>query len=92
MTGWIVRAAEDVGQAIRQTAAELHAGLIIVGWRGTDPEQSASLAAVLEDPLCDVAMVGGHTSGPLRRILVSVGTGPHAALAAHLAAELAGRY
>ena len=90
LTGWIVRAAEDVGQAIRQTAAELHAGLILVGWRGTDPEQSASLAAVLEDPRCDVAMVGGHTSGPLRRILVSVGAGPHTMLAAHLAAELAG--
>lgn len=88
--GWIVRTAEDVGQAIRATAADLHAGLIILGWRGTNPHQSASLAAVLEDPLCDVAVVGGHTAGPQRRILVSVGAGSHAALAARLAAELAG--
>ncbi len=73
LTGWIVRVAEDVGQAIRQTAAELHASLVILGWRGMSPHQSASLAAVLEDPLCDVAVVGGRTAGPLRRILVSVG-------------------
>jgi uncharacterized hydrophobic protein (TIGR00271 family) len=90
LTGWIVRVAEDVGRAIRQTAAELHACLIILGWHGASPHRSASLAAVLEDPLCDVAVVGGRTSGPPRRILVSVGTGSHAALAAHLAAELAG--
>lgn len=89
--GWIVRAAADVGQAIRATAAELHASLVILGWRGTNPQQSASLAAVLEDPLCDVAVVGGHTAGLQRRILVSVGAGSHAALAARLAAELTGR-
>lgn len=88
-SGWIVRTAENVGQAIRQTAAELHAGLVIMGWRGTSPQQSASLAAVLEDPLCDVAVVGGRTTGPYRRILVTVGTGSHAALAARLGAELA---
>ena len=90
LTGWIVRSSENVGQAIRQTAAELHASLIVVGWRGTDPEHSASLAAVLEDPLCDVAVIGGRVPGPLQRILVTVGSGPHAALAARLAAELAG--
>jgi nucleotide-binding universal stress UspA family protein len=55
--GWIVRSAEEIGQAIRETAAELHACLVILGWRGTSPQQSASLAAVLEDPLCDVAAV-----------------------------------
>lgn len=88
--GWIVRTAEDVGQAIRETASELRAGLVILGWRGTDPQYSASLAAVLEDPLCDVAVVGGRSAGPLRRILVSLGAGAHAALAAGLAAELAG--
>ncbi len=88
--GWIVRMAADVGQAIRATAAELHASLVILGWRGTNPQQSASLAAVLEDPLCDVAVVGGHAVGPHQRILVSVGAGSHAGLAARLAAELAG--
>ena len=90
LTGWIVRSSENVGQAIRQTAAELHASLIVVGWRGTDLEHSASLASVLEDPLCDVAVIDGRVSGPLQRILVTVGSGPHAALAARLAAELAG--
>lgn len=89
LAGWIVRVAEDVGQTIRQTAAELHACLIVLGWRGTNPQQSASLAAVLEDPICDVAVVGGRTTGPLQQILLSVGTGAHAALAARLAAELA---
>ncbi len=88
--GWIVRTAADVGQAIRATAAELHASLVILGWRGTNPQQSASLAAVLEDPLCDVAVVGGHLTGPQRRILVSVGEGTHATLATRLAGELAG--
>ena len=88
--GWIVRTAADVGQAIRATAAELHASLVILGWRGTNPQQSASLAAVLEDPLCDVAVVGGHLTGPQRRILVSVGAGTHATLATRLAGELAG--
>ena len=89
LTGWIVRIAEDKGRAIRQTAAELHASLIVLGYRGSNPQQSASLAAVLEDPICDVAMVSRRNSGPLRRILVSVGPGPHAALAARLASGLA---
>ncbi len=89
LAGWIVRAAEDVGQAIRQTTAELNASLVVMGWRGSNLQQSASLAAVLEDPLSDVAVVGGHAPGPLRRILVSVGAGSHAALAARMAAELA---
>jgi len=89
LAGWIVCHGDDVGKAIRHTASEMSASLIILGWRGTNPEQSASLAAVLEDPLCDVAIIGGRTLGPPQRILVPVGSGPHAALAARLAAELA---
>ncbi len=88
--GWIVRTAKDVGHAIRAAAVELHASLVILGWRGTNPQHSTSLAAVLEDPLCDVVVVGGPAAGPQRRILVSVGAGSHAALAARLAGELAG--
>lgn len=87
--GWIVRMADDVGQAIRETAAELNAALVILGWRGASPQHSASLAAVLEDPIFDVAIVGGRPVDSYRRILISVGAGPHAALAARLAHELA---
>ncbi len=88
--GWVVRAADDVGKAIRLTAAALGASLVVLGWRGTDPKHSASLSGVLEDPICDVAVVSRRTVGPLERILVSVGSGSHASLAARLAAEVAG--
>ncbi len=87
--GWIVRTGDDVGRAIRETAADLRASLIILGWRGTDPQRSASLAEVLEDPLCDVAVVSTGTHRTSRRILASIGPGPHAALAARLAGEIA---
>jgi chloride channel protein, CIC family len=89
LTGWVVWIAADAGQAIRRAASELGASLIILGWRGTSLHQSASLAAVLEDPLCDVAVVDARASAPVKHILLSVGTGPHAALAARLAGELA---
>lgn len=88
-TGWVVRAADDVGKAIRATASDLGASLAVMGWRGTEPERSASLAGVLEDPLCDVAVVSTRSTCALQRILVPVGTGPHASLAARLGAELA---
>ncbi len=87
--GWVVRAADDVGKAIRSTAAALNASLVILGWRGTDPKRSTSLSGVLEDPICDVAVVSRPAPGSLERILVSVGTGSHASLAARLAAEVA---
>jgi uncharacterized hydrophobic protein (TIGR00271 family) len=88
LTGWIVWTAADAGQAIRRTASILHASLIILGWRGTSPHKSASLAGVLEGPICDVAVVSARASVHMTRLLLSVGTGPHAALAARLAGEL----
>jgi uncharacterized hydrophobic protein (TIGR00271 family) len=90
LTGWVIWDAKDPGRAIRQTAADLHASLVILGWRGTNPQKSTSLAAVLEDPLCDVAVVSARGAGPLKRILLSVGIGEHAALAARLARQLLG--
>lgn len=91
--GWVVRAADDVGRAIRQTASEVGARLVILGWRGKSQASAnhlnATLANVLQDPLCDVIVVGGRPAEQIGRILVPVGSGPHSSLAFQLAAELA---
>ena len=62
---WMVRSATNVGQAIRHTAAELGAQLVILGWRGKQqPDGSyldATLEGVLEDPVCDVLVLGGQS-------------------------------
>ncbi|WP_423226599.1 DUF389 domain-containing protein [Candidatus Amarolinea aalborgensis] len=90
----MVRVADDVGVAIRQTIRELGSQLIVLGWRGeAQPDGNylnAALAAVLEDPICDVVIVGGYAPQQLQRILVPVGGGPHSAFAFRLASELAG--
>jgi uncharacterized hydrophobic protein (TIGR00271 family) len=90
---WLVREAEDAGQAIRETASELRARLIILGWRGVREADGtyldATLKAVLEDPLWDVMVVGGQTPNRLGRILVPLGMGPHSELALRVAADLA---
>ncbi len=90
---WLVREAENIGRAIRETASELHSSLIILGWRGRREADGtyldATLKAVLEDPLWDVMVVGGRSPDSLDRILVPMGMGQHSALALRVAANLA---
>ncbi len=93
-TGWLVCQANDVGWAIRDVAAQAHANTIVLGWHGkmggTDGTVSnAMLKHVLQDPLADVAVVGGSTPARFDRILAPYAGGPHSELALQLGLALA---
>ncbi|MFQ5460106.1 MAG: DUF389 domain-containing protein [Anaerolineae bacterium] len=73
--GFILRAAHHVGRAIRRTALEQRARMICLGWReeaadAVTTRLPASLAAVLEAPPADVAVVGGKGDQVPSNILV----------------------
>lgn len=88
-----VRAADSVASGI---LAELrnHGSdkLILLGWPGPLPpeEVSANLVKViLRQAPTGVAVLKDHHLGPIRRILVPIGGGPHSRMAVRIAYEIA---
>jgi uncharacterized hydrophobic protein (TIGR00271 family) len=90
---WLVRESEEAGRSIREIAVKLHARLVVLGWRGQPDADGTrldtTLQIVLQNPLWDVAVVGGKPPTDLDRILVPVGPGEHSSLALRLARDLA---
>ena len=90
---YLIRMGEGIGQTIRRAAVETRADLLILGWRGSvalaDQKRAVVLDAVLENPPCDVMVLGGWQYGQLNRFLVPVSGGQHAGRALSLALELA---
>jgi uncharacterized hydrophobic protein (TIGR00271 family) len=86
--------ASDVGQAIREVAAQARANTIVLGWHGRlrtadGTVSNAMLKHVLQDPLADVVVVGGSTPQRFDRILAPYAGGPHSELALQLGLALA---
>lgn len=91
----LLRAARSVSSGILGVAeARPGVGLILMGWRGQLSTQRVA-GSVVKDVVygakCDVAVLRdrGIAEGPIERVLVPVGGGPHARLALRLAWDIA---
>lgn len=95
----LVRVAREVWEGIWETVREEEVDLLLLGWRGeTLPDTAVEkmVHPLLAQPPCDVVLVrpGTDVTGPegwggLRRILLPVRGGPHAALSLRVAQALA---
>ena len=89
----IVRIGHNVGEAIRSTAEEKGASLLLIGWRGdrSVPEMvlGATLDTLVENPPCDVAVLKLRGTPPPGKILVPTHGGGHAPLSMRLAGAIA---
>ena len=89
----IVRIGHNVGEAIRNTAEEKGASLLLIGWRGdrSVPEMilGATLDSLIENPPCDVAVLKLRGTPPPGKILVPTHGGGHAPLSMRLAGAIA---
>jgi glucosyl-3-phosphoglycerate synthase len=89
----VVRIGHNVGEAIRSTAEEKGASLLLIGWRGdrTVPEMilGATLDSLIENPPCDVAVLKLRGTPPPGKILVPTHGGGHAPLSLRLAGAIA---
>ncbi len=92
----MIRIGRDVVQAIVKTCREQRADLMVMDWRGYTRSEGRLFGSVIDtlvsDPPCDVAVVHPKDLGQIKHILVPVAGGPHAALAARLAVDLARHY
>lgn len=89
----ITRLARSIPQGILETIVEESVKVCVMGWnaRPDSPGRRGLghiLDEVLDNAVCDVAVVRGDWSGDLRRVLVPTSTGPHAPLAAEMALAL----
>lgn len=83
----------DVGDAIVHTALRQRCELLMVGWRGWTRNQQAIMGTVLDpvlnEAVCDVAVVHDRGLLEVRRILLPAAGGPNMKTAARLAHDLA---
>ena len=96
----IVRSGRRAAEGVVEAAAELDADLIVFGWGGKPsparPGAQASVFSptideVVRDSPCDIAVVKQRGPAEIKRILVPIRGGPHAALALRFADALAHR-
>ena len=92
----LVRIDRSIGAAIRATASELHADLVLIGWSQVSPAGRRSegivadvVRSVAEDGACNVGMLRLGRPGKPDRVLVAVRGGPHAELALATAGAIA---
>ncbi len=85
----LVKRAQNKAGAIREVAEELHANLLVMGWKGKSIPRT--LDSIMSDPVCDVAVVHllEQGSAPFRKILVPTAGGPNAVLSFKLALAIA---
>ncbi len=84
----VVKVAQNTAGAIRETAEETNAGLLIMGWHSSAIPHT--LNAVMSDPPCEMAVVRiTKEFRPFRKILVPTAGGPNAILALRLARSIA---
>jgi nucleotide-binding universal stress UspA family protein/glycosyltransferase involved in cell wall biosynthesis len=90
-----VRVSRQIWQGIVETAREVDANLILLGWKGWTASQEAIFSRTIDQAVknspCDIAVVRGLSPTCCKRVLVPVRGGPHAALALQLAIGLAER-
>src|SRR5512144_1915368 len=88
----IVRIGRHAAEGIVEASGEQEADLIIFGWGGKIPNPrdgaaptkfSPTIDEVVRDSPCDIAVVKQRGSMIIKRVLVPVRGGPHAALALH---------
>jgi amino acid transporter/nucleotide-binding universal stress UspA family protein len=88
----LIRLGRDEVKGIFHTARQRRATLMVLDWRGYTRSRGRSFGHVIDrlvdNPPCDVAVVSYKGLDGVKRILVPAGGGPHAALAASLAAQL----
>jgi nucleotide-binding universal stress UspA family protein/glycosyltransferase involved in cell wall biosynthesis len=88
-----VRVSRQIWQGIVETAREVDANLILLGWKGWTASQEAIFSRTIDQAVknspCDIAVVRGLNPICCKRVLVPVRGGPHAALALQLAIGLA---
>lgn len=89
----IVRIGHHVGEAIRSTAEEKGASLLLIGWRGdrrvSEMILGSTLDSLVEDPPCDVAVLKLRGTPPPGKVLVPTHGGLHAPLSLRLAGAIA---
>ncbi len=90
----LVRVHRQVWQGIVESAQEEGVDLILLGWSGRTAEH-AVLGTTVDEAVrnapCDIAVAKGLKVSAVKRILVPIRGGPHAALAFRLAMGLAER-
>jgi amino acid transporter len=88
----LIRLGRDEVKGIFRTARRRRASLMVLDWRGYTRSRGRIFGHVIDrlvdNPPCDVAVVSHKGLDGIKRILVPTGAGPHAALAASLAAQL----
>lgn len=89
----VVRIGHNIGEAIRSTAEEKGASLLLIGWRGDrgvgEFILGSTLDTLIENPPCDVAVLKLRGTPPPGKILVPTHGGVHAPLSLRLAAGIA---
>ncbi len=84
----LVKTAQNTAGAILETAEELDAGLLLMGWHGSSIPRT--LDTVMSNPPCEMAVVRlVENFAHLRKILVPTAGGPNATLALRLAHSIA---
>ena len=88
----MIRLGRDEVKGIFRTARQRRASLMVLDWRGYTRSRGRRFGHVIDrlvdNPPCDVAVVSHKGLDEVKRILVPARGGPHAALAASLAAQL----
>jgi amino acid transporter/nucleotide-binding universal stress UspA family protein len=88
----MIRLGRDEVKGIFRIARQRRASLMVLDWRGYTRSRGRSFGHVIDrlvdNPPCDVAVISHKGLDEIKRILVPVGGGPHAALAGSLAAQL----
>jgi nucleotide-binding universal stress UspA family protein len=88
----MIRLGRDEVKGIFRTARRRRASLMVLDWRGYTRSRGRRFGHVIDrlvdNPPCDVAVVSHKDLDGVKRILVPASGGPHAALAASLAAQL----
>jgi nucleotide-binding universal stress UspA family protein len=88
----MIRLGRDEVRGVFRTARQRRASLMVLDWRGYTRSRGRIFGHVIDrlvdNPPCDVAVVSYKGLDRVKRILVPTGGGPHAALAASLAAQL----
>jgi len=88
----MIRLGRDEVKGIFRTARQRRASLMVLDWRGYTRSRGRRFGHVIDrlvdNPPCNVAVVSHKGLHGVKHILVPASEGPHAALAASLAAQL----
>ena len=88
----LIRLGRDEVKGIFRTARRRRASLMVLDWRGYTRSRGRIFGHVIDrlvdNPPCDMVVVSHKGLDGIKRILVPASGGPHAALAASLAAQL----